>query len=345
LLEREYPDWPLIKYPALLDCPDGEACPGDEVCERQDERILTPEVWTWDGLERKRKEVGERTWWFMWRLAEGGDFETRTFRRDALEAARTEDHRLGEVPHAVTDIYLGVDPAAAASGVCAIVGWGLDNRTKQRYLLDLYAERGLRTWTNAVDEIISMATRLARHATLRSVCIELAGTQTALIQDPRLNREVRSLGARVVEYATRTGVGGQAKRDAFDITTLGSLFDGELISLPYGGTVAEREKVDAFIEEFLAWRTDEAGHSLKWLKRDQVMATLFAESEAFKRANRPTDRKPVRGMAMPGFVRTPTPPRSSFQIPVGRSVHDADAAERGLGSRKFSQTVPPEESA
>jgi hypothetical protein len=303
LLEREYPDWPLIKYPAILECPDAEDCPGDEACERKAERVLTPEVWTWEGLERKREDVGERTWWYMWRLAEGGDFESRTFRREAMEDARTDDYRLGEVALAITDTFLGVDPAAAASGHAAIISWGLDRRTGQRYLIDIFNETGLRTWGNLIDAIGTKAAALHQAgATFRSCVIEETNTQQTLINDERLTRLIRGMGARVITYKTRTGSGAQARRDSFNISTIGGLFDAGLVSLPYGGTVAEREAVDKYIEQFLAWRVDEEGRSIKHLKRDMVMATLFAESEAFTLAHRPAKAKP-RPKPLPDFVK------------------------------------------
>jgi hypothetical protein len=286
--------WAVSKYPAVRPC-EVEGCPGDyEICEHRTERILAPEVWTWDGLMAKKDEVGERAWFYTWAQDEGS-FDTRTFTREAMEAAKTDDYRLGEVPHAVTDLYIGVDPAAAASGHCAIVSWGLDRRSKQRFLIDVFNERGLRTWSNVIDQILEMAGPLVRsHANFRSVVIEETNVQGTLIHDPRLHREIRSMSANVVTYKTRTGSGAQARRDTFNITSIGALYDGGLITLPYGGTFDENAKVDAFIEQHLAWRVDEEGRSIKHLKRDQVMACLFAESEAFKQANKVIERKPHR---------------------------------------------------
>lgn len=103
-------------------------------------------------------------------------------------------------------------------------------------------------------------------------------------------------------YQTMTGTGGRAKRSNFDITTLGGLFDAGLITLPYGGTFDEIAKVDAYIDQLCAWRTDDLGHSIRYLTRDMVMATLFAESEAFVLANRPTERKPRKPPDIPRWA-------------------------------------------
>jgi hypothetical protein len=72
-----------------------------------------------------------------------------------LEAARNEDYTLGELPPEVSDVFLGVDPAVAASGYCAIVAWGFERKTKRRFLLDVFNKQGMRTWDNVADAIIA----------------------------------------------------------------------------------------------------------------------------------------------------------------------------------------------
>lgn len=286
----------------------------------------------------KKDEVGEQAWFYTWAQDEGS-FDTRTFTRETIEAAKTEDFRLGEVPSPVTDVYIGVDPAVAASGHCAIIGWGLDRRTKQRYLLSVFNETGLRTWGNVIDAIAATAVRLkSQGATLRSVVIEQTNVQASLIQDERLTRLIRGMGARVVTFRTRTGSGAQARLDSFNITTIGGLFDAGLISLPYGGTVQARELVDAYVEQFLSWRVDDEGRSIKHLKRDMVMACLFAESEAFKEANRVRDRKPRPRPIMPAFVEQSyrEERRWRHDQDVAAFVERVDAQDRHL---TYAQTV------
>jgi len=312
LLIEDEPHWPVIQYPAVRECPD-EHCPGDDVCEHKDERVLCPEYWTWDGLQKKRKEVGEQTWFFTW-MQEEGSFEDTTFKREVLEDSRTNEYRLGEVPHAVTHVFLGVDPATAPSGHCAIIVWGLDNKTKQRYLIEIFNEKGMRNYGNIILQLEDYARRYEP----RKVVIEQNAQQKGgLISEVGLQRSMRNLGVRVEPYQTVTGTGGRAKATNFDITTIGGLFDGGLISLPYGGTDADNAKVDAYITQLCHWRTDDDGHSIKKLKRDMVMATLFAESEAFALAQKSHERKGGKPMTMPGFVTQRWGKKSAPLTPVG----------------------------
>jgi hypothetical protein len=231
--------------------------------------------------------VGEQRWFYTW-IQEEGDFLDRTFKRESLEDARTDEYRLGEVPAGVTDVFLGVDPAVAASGYCAMVVWGLDRHTKQRYLIDVFNKQGMATWDNVIDQVVEFCNIYP----VRVVVIETNNTQRSLTNSPELHRRIRSAGARLETYQTVSGTGARSEQTNFDITTIGGLFDAGLVSLPYSGPFDERERVDAFIEQLIAWRTDEQGHSIKYLVRDMVMATLFAESEAFAIAARNSDGSP-----------------------------------------------------
>lgn len=302
-LITEHPDWPVINYSAFTTCPVCEVPPPED-CDHMDERVLAPEFWTAKGLMAKRTEVGEQTWFYTW-IQEEGDFLDRTFKREALEAARSEELRLGEVPAGVTDVYIGVDPAIAASGYCAMVVWGLDRRTKQRYLIDLVNKQGMATWDNVIAQVVE----LARRYRPRVVVIETNNTQRSLTNSPELHRQIRSTGARLATYQTVSGTGARSEQTNFDITTIGGLFDGGLVTLPYGGPFDERDRVDAYIDQLVSWRTDDDGHSIKYLVRDLVMATLFAESEAFVLANRDPDRRPPPPRKTPMWVKKRTVPR------------------------------------
>ncbi len=219
-----------------------------------------------------------------------------TFNRDALQAARDQSIRLGDVPYDVTDVFIGVDPATADTGFCSIVAWGLNRNTKQRWLIDVFNKTGMRNWDNVTDEI----TEFARSYGARKVIVEVNNTQRAgLTNQPYFIRQITSTGARYDTYQTVTGMGGRSKQANFDITTIGSLFDAGLITLPYGGTTEDREKVDTYIEQLCRWRVDDDGNSIKHLTRDMVMATLFAESAAFDLANRKRERVEQRSQAPP----------------------------------------------
>ena len=281
------PDWPAVTYSALRPCP-GE-CANDEECVHHDERVLCPEYWTWDDLQQKRKDVGEQTWFFTW-MQEEGTFESTTFKREVLEAAKTDRYRLGDKPLEVTHLYIGLDPAWAARGHCAICVWGLNKKTKQRFLIDIFNESGMNTSQNIVSEVVSFI----RAYGPRCVITEGNAQQKPAILTEENVREIRNAGTQLKTYYTATGRGASSLASNYDITTIGGLFDAGLISLPYGGTVAENSRVDAYIDQLCAWRTDDEGRSIKKLKRDMVMATLFAESEAFAEANRDRPSRPWR---------------------------------------------------
>jgi hypothetical protein len=307
-----HPDWPVVNYAAFTTCDTCGASPGEE-CVHMDARVLAPEYWTAEGLQAKRKEVGEQRWFYTW-IQEEGDFLDRTFKRESLEDARTDEYRLGEVPAGVTDVFLGVDPAVAASGYCAMVVWGLDRHTKQRYLIDVFNKQGMATWDNVIDQVVEFCNMYP----VRVVVIETNNTQRSLTNSPELHRRIRSAGARLETYQTVSGTGARSEQTNFDITTIGGLFDAGLVSLPYSGPFDERERVDAFIEQLIAWRTDEQGHSIKYLVRDMVMATLFAESEAFAIAARNSDGSPRVPRKLPIWAKKRAIPYWAKKKPLER---------------------------
>jgi len=276
----DHPDFALFEYPAIL-----EANPISGVPYKVP-KPLCPEFWSYRELLQKRKEVGEHVWFYTW-MQEAGSFEDQTFRREALEAARDDTLQLGMVPAGVSDLVLGVDPAAAVSGFCAMVLWGLNRKTKQRYLIDVFNRSGMRNWDNVVDQIVYYCQTYP----VRKVIIERRNVQGTIVDNPRYSRAITSTGAQYAEYKTVTGTGAQGISSNFDITTVGKLFDAGLVTLPYGGDEAQREKVESYISQLAQWHTDGEGRSIKHLVRDMVMATLFAESETFKIANR-VDRAP-----------------------------------------------------
>lgn len=292
LLVQEHPDWAVVEYPAIIDATVDPSLAEGEV------RPLCPEFWTLEALETKRKEVGTRTWHYTW-MQEAGSFDEATFKREVLEAALDPEFTIGEIPHAVTDVYLGVDPATAASGYCAIIAWGVDRRTKQRYLIDVFNKQGMRNW----QTIIAQITEMCRAYSPRTVVIERANTQGSLINDEMLVREMRSLGVRVQDYKTATGTGARAEQSNYDITTIGGLFDGGLVTLPGGGTFEDVRRVQEFIDQLVKWRTDDDGNSIKRLTRDMVMGLLFAESEVFDLLRRSDRPQRVKRRVVPSWAK------------------------------------------
>jgi hypothetical protein len=287
LIDAE-PEWPVVAYPAFLavDPINGHAY--------SKPKPLCPEYWTPKGLEQKQREVGDEVWHFTW-MQEEGSLETAIFRKEALEAARDEDYVLGRVPPQVTHVFVGCDPAI--SRYCAIVSWGLDIRTGQRFLVDVFNEKGLRTFQNIQAQVLAHA----RSYGARVAAIEMNNIQGSISNDPDFVRAMRAIGTKVTTYQTRTELGARAEHDSYDISSIGALFDQGLITLPYGGTNADRDKVDAYIAQFLSWRP-----GVKYLTRDQVMATLFAESEAYPVAQKGSQPKPKRISQAPQWATNGT---------------------------------------
>lgn len=263
-----FEDWPVIKYPAILPACVRCMKKGLECGHEERNRLLCPDkkLWTYQGLMRKKKESGP-SWHTTWMQEEGG-YEEQVFKKEALEAARDEDYSFDQRFPQVTHVVLGCDPAISA--YCGIIVWGLDARTGQRYLLDIFNEKGLRTFDNVQARCYDLA---LQHG-VQVAAIEMNNVQGSISNDPVFVKKMRGIGCRITTYQTRTSFGARAETDDFDISTIGGLFDSGLITLPYGDE-RTRRKVDALIAQFLEWRP-----GVKYLTRDMVMATLFAESEA-----------------------------------------------------------------
>ena len=198
------------------------------------------------------------------------------FNRDAIEAARDDDYVLGTIHPNVTHVYMGVDPAI--SNWCSIVVWGLDQRTGQRYLIDDFNKKGMRAYIPYIsDAILDLAAKYQP----RSVVIESVSQQKSLHNNPDFQRAMRNLGALIEPYATATATGARSEAASFDISSVGGLFDQRMVTLPYGGSVDDRKRVDEYIQELVNWRP-----GVRTIRKDRVMATLFAESESFLQAQR-----------------------------------------------------------
>ena len=274
-------DFPVVNFPAL----DEKGVP------------LAPEFWSIEGLRMKKKEVGPAAWDMTW-MQNDTSVADATFRRDALVAAKDHDLSLGEVPYPVTDIFVGVDPAVSDAGYCAMVVWGLARKTKQRYLIDVFNKTSMRNYDRITAQIVDFCSKYP----VRKVIVESNNSQKGITEQPVFQRDIRNTGAKYTTYQTVTGLGARAVQSNYDITTIGALFDAGLITLPYGGEASERQRVDDYIDQLCRWRTDETGHSIKHLTRDMVMATLFAESEAFVLANRKVEAPKQNSKRVPRWA-------------------------------------------
>src|SRR3990172_7215943 len=281
LEDPEFEDWPVVKYPAVMDA--CRACltkkrrrDGVILCRHAEKnRMLVPElkdhtgkvVWNYKGLVKRRKEAGPNVWATSYMMQEG-DFRPAIFKKDSIEACKHLDYAIGEVPPQVTDVFVGVDPAISA--YCAMVVWGLDRRTGVRFLIDVFNRRDLRTFGNIQKEALKLVTRYGA----KVLAIEKANVQESLTNDPEFIRDVRAVGCRLTTYQTRTAFGARAENDDFDVSSIGDLFDSKLIVLP-DRDEESHAVARPYVDQLLDWRP-----GIKHLTRDMVMATLFAESEA-----------------------------------------------------------------
>ena len=279
---EEYPDWPLIKYPAIL--PHCREChlAGLECEHPESERMLWPDYphspgqSPYEALMKVKARV--KGFWFSSFMQEEGAFEDMVFKPDSLNAAKDGDFILGQVPSSVQRVFIGCDPAIRQ--FCAIITWGIDLRTGQRYLIDIFNEKGLGHWDNVVEQIRQAG--VTHGASVAA--IEMNNVQGSIHNNPRYIKALRSVGMKIEPYQTRSESGARAEGDDFDISTIGALFDSGLVVLPYGNE-SSRAAVDKYIAQLLDWRP-----GAKHLTRDMVMATLFAESEAMKEYQRSQSR-------------------------------------------------------
>lgn len=291
LNDEEFEDWPVVRYPAVL--PRCDVCIAKKKACRHAERrrMLVPilkdfrgkTTWDYAGLVKRKKEVGTNVWWTSYMMEEG-DHSIATFKKESIDACMNGDYELGVVPPQVTDVFIGCDPAIVE--FCAIITWGLDRRNGQRYLIDIYNEKGLRTFGNIQRKLLEFVQKYGP----RVLVIEQANVQESLTNDPVFEKAVRGYGCRLVTYATRTNTGARAEVDEYDISSIGDLFDSGLIVLPAFDD-RSRKAVRGYTAQFLEWRPKPQGSKSWHLVRDMVMATLFAEAEAREYYIRSKNRK------------------------------------------------------
>jgi hypothetical protein len=281
--DGEYPEgeakmrWPVTKYPAILN--------------EETKEVLCPDLWSWEGLMVKKFQVKEK-WWSNWMQAEG-DEEGQTFKREKLLEARNRDYILGSVPPQVTDVFVGVDPAIR--NYAAFICWGLDRKTGNRYLIDVENRKGMGNW----DNVAALTVELADRYDARIVVVETNNTQGDVFW--RVESACRKIGVRCKGYQTVSATGARNEETEFSISSIGALFDADMVVLPYGDADSAK-RVDAYIDQLCNWRPRPSGTSSWHLTRDMVMATLFAESEAREVVRRASRPRLLRRREMPVFV-------------------------------------------
>jgi hypothetical protein len=282
-LIAEYGDyWKVVYYPAVLNA--------------DTKRVLVPELWTYDALMRKRKEVGEEIWAFQWQQQEINEADS-TFVRDVVELCRDPDLALGDRGSA-THVVLGIDPAIV--NFCAMVVWGVNPESGVRTLIDFVNERGMKS----EDNIAARAGELCAKYGVRTCVVETNNIQATVFN--KVKSTVAPLGVRCVDYKTVTATGASAEAVDFDITSIATLFQERLVKLPYADVGDNQKRVREFIEQFLLWRPKPPGRSSWHLTRDLVMATLFAESEARKAVKRGEIKKSTKTNRAPAWAKNKT---------------------------------------
>lgn len=268
-------DWTVVYYPAVIN---------DHLDpKRGTPQVLVPELWTYEGLQRKRKEVGEEVWAFQWQQQEVDD-STATFPAELMDSCKNYDRSIGERSRS-TDVVLGIDPALKQ--FCAMVALGLDRYTGKRYLIDYVNERGM----GRIENLVARAVTLVQSYEIRTAVVETNNTQQTFYQ--AVKEALAPLGCRTIPYNTVTSMGAQAEQTDFDISSIADLMANKLVDIPYQlGDRDTRARIDLLVEQFRLWFPRPKGKSSHHLVRDLVMAWLFAESEVrhlVRLARRDTD--------------------------------------------------------
>lgn len=164
-------------------------------------------------------------------------------------------------------IIAGLDPAAA--GFTAMVVYGVDIRTKHRYVIDVWNKASARP-----DDIRNQIKDFTVKYNIKEWRIEANAFQSFLTYDTEINEWLSARGTILTPHYT-----GQNKHDPdFGVQAMSSLFDNYLIHLPSDKT----ENIRTLIDQLVVWQP---GMSKK-IKTDIVMALWFAEIRALELVQR-----------------------------------------------------------
>jgi hypothetical protein len=275
-------DWKVVYYPAVLS----------DVTKK----VLVPELWTYDALMRKRREVGEQIWAFQW-MQQNVDESDAHFTKDQMDACKDFDLALGDMPPADSVVVIGVDPAV--TGFCAMWVEAVNPKTGVRTLVDYLNEKNMRTQ----EKIASTAASLCATYNARICVVETNNIQTTIYE--AIRTATRGMGVRMVDFKTISATGHSVTNADFDITGISTLMSDRMIKLPYADSADNRKRMDFLMAQFQLWRPKPPGSGGKgWrLKRDIVMSALFAESEARKVVKRGVIKKVLTSARVPPHVQ------------------------------------------
>lgn len=245
-LLRERQGYQVLEYPCIMD--------------EQNEETLWPEHFPFSVAEIRRAEMTDADWQLVYQQVSVPGASAAFLQEDvdaAKDAERIPGHHL---PH--WKIVCGLDPAGGTkkSGYSAFVALAVDLGTGRRYVVDAYAQKGMRA-----PQIKQKILEWSDQYNPVSWRIEGNALQAQIFQyDTELVQELAGRGIRLENHVT-----GSNKWDSsFGISSTSPLFAGRLISIPWCGKESAKY-FRPFTEQLTSWPMTRTF--------DIVMAFWFAE--------------------------------------------------------------------
>lgn len=237
----------------LVECPLGIGC---DVPEIPHEQSACPEMWPEHALAKRRKQVGEQTWWRTYQQKPHVN-NLSTFTKEDMDGCKNP-LRIITRPHLGTGV-IGVDPALGG-GNAVVTCYLQPNRLE---IVDIDRRFNL----SKTEEILTVIEAQAMRYSPRLVIVEEMAYQKALRNDDRLEALGAKHGFRVIGHRT-----GRNKMDeVIGVASMATSFRMKEIDIPWGDDEAKRRFED-MIKEFCAWRPDKKTRDLR---QDMVMAFWF----------------------------------------------------------------------
>lgn len=191
----------------------------------------------------------------------------------------------------------GIDPASG--GYTAMVIYGVDTDTEERFVIDIINEASLRS----TDKIKEFAKELTIKYGVREWRVEGNSFQEAgLVNDRDINDWMASRGVRWIKHLT----GADKTKPQWGIQSLSPLFERKLIHLP-----REVGAVKKLVDQLVVWEPTQD----KRIKTDIIMALWFCEIKA---------RELLQGNNIPQFLNNPWFSQASINSRKVIDVSDVD---------------------
>jgi len=264
----------VMTYPAITDVVE--------------ETVLWPEHEPYAQLMIHKDEMTPSDFQLVYQQVETQGEDSR-FDPESIEACKDMARVLGDFETGWR-LVMGIDFAGGTkdSGYTAFTVWGVDLRSGKRYLVDLFAQKGMRA-----PQLKQKIFELTNKYPLAEIRPESNGIQSQLVQyNDEIIRPLALAGVKVVPHHT-----GSNKWDPnFGVESMSPLYDNELISLPWGDEKTRRQ-VKVLIDQLLLF-----GNTTVF---DLVMSTWFADlglRDMLRRAHLPLyDAKLTK--KWPAYVR------------------------------------------